>query len=210
MPDTVEPQDTTEKTPPEKPIVQQDGRRRRSERSREKIIDALFNLVRAGDIEASAQKVADAAGMSLRTVFRHFEEVDLIYREMSSRVEAEVMPIVTASFDAADWHGQLIEVIERRAHVYDHIMLLKLAGGIRRFGSKTLMENHNWFVARERETLARITRAFLRQDSTTFHALDTTLSFEAWRRYRQDLKLSANDTKKAMLFSVDALLGGLD
>lgn len=186
-----------------------DGRRKRSARSREKIIDALFTLVRAGHIEASAQRVADEAGISSRTVFRHFEEVDLIYREMTSRIEDEVMPIVLAPFKSSDWRGRLVELVERRAKIYEHIMLLKLAGWIRRFGSATLMESHNRFVTNERNILASVLPETRPRERARFHALDTALSFEAWRRYRQDCKLSVEDAQNAMLESMALLTKGL-
>ena len=66
----------------------EDGRKRRSERSREQIIEAMFDLVRQGQLDPSAAQIAEAANVSLRTVFRHFEEVDGLYQEMNRRVKA--------------------------------------------------------------------------------------------------------------------------
>ena len=48
-----------------------DGRVRRSERSRQKIIDAFMALVREGHFDPSAQAVAEKARDGLRSVFRH-------------------------------------------------------------------------------------------------------------------------------------------
>jgi len=185
-----------------------DGRRKRSVRSREKIIQALFDLVRAGDIDVSAQRVANKAGISLRTVFRHFEEVDHIYKEITSRIEDEVTPMVIAPFKAGDWRGRLREVIDRRAKIYEHIMLLKLAGWIRRFGSDTLMERHRQFVVAERAMLESLLPKTLLEQHALLNALDTGLSFEAWRRYRQDLNLLPEDARKAMLATMEAMTKG--
>ncbi len=77
-----------------------DGRRRRSERSRELIIEALIVLVRKGNITVSAAQVAEQAGISIRTVFRHFEEVDQIYRKIIARIESEVMPLCSLHLPA--------------------------------------------------------------------------------------------------------------
>ena len=41
-----------------------------------------------------AAEVAEKAGVSARTVFRHFEEMDSLYSEMTERLEAEIMPII--------------------------------------------------------------------------------------------------------------------
>ena len=71
-----------------------DGRRQRSERSRKDIVAAMFKLIRAGEMNPGAAQVAEAAGVSLRTVFRHFDEMDILYREIAALMEAEVLPIV--------------------------------------------------------------------------------------------------------------------
>ena len=44
-----------------------DGRLQRSERSRELIAEALYELMGEGDLGPSAQKVADRAGVGIRT-----------------------------------------------------------------------------------------------------------------------------------------------
>jgi AcrR family transcriptional regulator len=52
-----------------------DGRRVRSERSRKSIIDAMLQLVEEGILVPTAQQVSERAGVSLRSVFRHFSDM---------------------------------------------------------------------------------------------------------------------------------------
>ncbi len=59
-----------------------DGRTLRANNSRQKIVDAMLSLVRAGDISPSAESVATTANVGLRTVFRRFSEMEILYREM--------------------------------------------------------------------------------------------------------------------------------
>ena len=49
-----------------------DGRRMRSERSRDAIIEAALQLVQEGILVPTAQQIADRAGVAMRTFFRHF------------------------------------------------------------------------------------------------------------------------------------------
>ena len=56
---------------------QADGRRQRSQRSREKILRAYWELMLAGDMSPSAAAIAEHAGVGLRSVFRHFEDLDI-------------------------------------------------------------------------------------------------------------------------------------
>ncbi|MEM8921244.1 MAG: TetR/AcrR family transcriptional regulator, partial [Pseudomonadota bacterium] len=117
----------TEASPPP-----QDGRKLRSQRSREKIIDALFSLIRDGDPMPRIAEIADKAGVSLRTVFRHIEDVETLNREMAEQVEAEITPVVSAPLKATSWRGRLEEMLQRRAQIYEHVMPVKMAAGLRR------------------------------------------------------------------------------
>lgn len=60
-----------------------DGRRKRGDQSRRQIVDAMIELVRSGEMSPSAAQVAERAGVGLRTVFRHFDEMEILYREMA-------------------------------------------------------------------------------------------------------------------------------
>ena len=68
-----------------------DGRRRRSVRSRQRIVEALLGLIRDGEMHPSAAQVAQKAGVSLRTVFRHFEDMESLNREMGAIIEDEIL-----------------------------------------------------------------------------------------------------------------------
>src|SRR5690349_22289922 len=63
-----------------------DGRVRRGERSRDAIVGALFDLIGGGVLQPTAQQVADRAGVGIRSVFRHFTEMDSLYAAMDTRL----------------------------------------------------------------------------------------------------------------------------
>ncbi len=67
-----------------------DGRRARGLRTREAIIEALFELVAAGDVTPTAQRIADGAGVSVRSVYQHFSDAEGLFREAAVR-QAELI-----------------------------------------------------------------------------------------------------------------------
>ena len=71
---------------------QPDGRRQRSQRSREKILKAYWELMLNGDMNPSAATIAKHAGVGLRSVFRHFEDLDTLLRELMALIYDEVTP----------------------------------------------------------------------------------------------------------------------
>lgn len=199
VPDAAEPE----------PAETSDGRRQRSERSRAQIVDALFTLVRAGDMNPSAARVAEQAGVSLRTVFRHFEEMDSLYREMSARMEAEILPIVMKPFAAPDWRGRLMEMVSRRAAVYERMLPVRVAGNVRRFQSDYLMDDYRRTTLMERSVVRGILPDFVLADQTLTAALETATGFQNWRVLRQDLQLSPDAAEAAMRVTVQKLIAGV-
>ncbi len=187
----------------------EDGRKRRSERSREQIIEAMFELVRGGELDPGAARIAEVANVSLRTVFRHFEEVDGLYLEMNRRVKTEVMPIVEAPLNASNWRDNVLELVERRSEVFERIMLFRVCGSIRRYRSAFLMQGHQDFVALERSILGAVLPEEVRSNVVLEAAFDSALGFDTWRRLRQDTGLSFEDARATMRKLVEALLASV-
>jgi len=80
-----------------------DGRRARSQSSRAKIVAAMLDLVAGGEVSPGAAQVAELAGVGLRSVFRHFKDMDALYHEMAVAIEAQVLPILLRPPEGATW-----------------------------------------------------------------------------------------------------------
>jgi AcrR family transcriptional regulator len=184
-----------------------DGRRQRSERSRVQIIEAMFDLIREGDMSPSAAKVADRARVGLRTVFRHFEDMDSLYVEMAERIMSEIMPKVFAPFEARDWRGRFFEHIARRIEIYEYIMPVRVSANLRRFQSRFLMEEYRRALLIERSGLEALMPAEINADKVLFAAIETAASFQTWRRLRQDSDLAPEDAGKVFRLTLERLVG---
>jgi AcrR family transcriptional regulator len=183
-----------------------DGRRQRSERSRTQIVDALFALIREGDMNPSAARVAERAAVGQRTVFRLFEDMDSLFGEMAEQIQAEIMPIVLAPYTATDWKERLGEMVRRRADVYERIFPVRVSANLRRFQSRFLMDEYRRNLILERESLKAILPADRASDQQLVAALDVVTGFQAWRRLRQDQGLSAQEAQAVMQLMVDGLI----
>lgn len=190
------------------PEAEEDGRRQRSNRSRERIVRAMIDLIREGEMSPAAARVAEKADVGLRTVFRHFEEMDTLNREISAIVESEILPLVEKPFTGPNWRAQLEELLERRAHIYERVMPLKIAGSLQRFRSKFLMDDYNRFLRMERMGLKRVLPQKIMNDAVLFHAIEMAVGFQSWRRLRQDQGLSPKDALSVMRFTVERLVAG--
>ena len=191
----------------EEPAGSSDGRRQRSARSRAKIVAAMFAVLRSGDMDPSAATLAKEAKVGIRTVFRHFDDVEGLYREMSAQMEAEILPIVSHPFTAPTWQGKLSELIDRRVDVYERIMPIKTAAGLRRFRSPYLMGDYQRFLTMEREGLMGVLPREIKADKTLCAALEMLTGFNAWRRLRQDQGQSAKQAEKVIRQTIEKLVG---
>lgn len=184
-----------------------DGRRQRSERSRSQIIDAMFSLIREGDMSPSAARVAERAEVGLRTVFRHFEDMDSLFVEMAERISSEIMPKVLAPFEARDWRGRFMEHVERRIEIYEYIMPVRVSANLRRFQSRFLMEEYRRNLLIERASLSALLPEEITSDPILFAAIETTVSFQTWRRLRQDSGLSPEEAASVFRLMMERLVG---
>ena len=185
--------------------AREDGRRTRGADNRRKIVIALLKLVEAGNVDPSAEEVAKEAGVGLRTVFRHFADLDSLYASISERMTAEIQPIVEQPFEAPDWRGRLNELVERRAQIFERLLPFKLAGDAHRYRSPFLTAEHKSLVRLQSQTLRRVLPAKIAGDKALMAALDLVLSFDAWKRLRHDQGVTARDARSALRLAASAL-----
>ena len=191
-------------------ILQADGRLQRSQRSREKILRAYWELMLGGDMEPSAAAIAEHAGVGLRSVFRHFEDLDTLLLELMSLCYDEVTPQFLTPLKSTNWKDQILELVERNVEIWERIKVPHTAGELGRFKSQILMNDYK----RSRNLEISGIRAILPKDINDYDnvlfALDSTLSFSTMRRLREDRKLSISKVKNIMSLLVKSILETID
>lgn len=63
-----------------------DGRHARSERSRQAMVEALLGLLREGNVRPSSAQIAERAGVTQRTLFNQFGDMDSLVAAVSAHV----------------------------------------------------------------------------------------------------------------------------
>lgn len=187
-------------------IAKSDGRINRSSVTRKKIVDALIALVFEGRITPTAEQVARRADVGLRTVFRHFDDMDSLYREISIDVDEQIQPLLQAPLDAATWQERVLQSIDFRSDIYDRTAAIHLAAQVHRHESAYLAQNLMDSARLQRDLLQRLLPVTVEQDTRLLDALDLMLSFEAWIRLRREQGLQTSQAREVMRLGVRALL----
>ncbi len=167
----------------------------------------MLELVRAGAISPGAEEVAQRAGVGLRTVFRHFDDMDSLYREMAEAMRSELQPLVSAPFGSLDWKGKLDEIVGRRSRLFERAMPFKNAADVHRHRSAFLRKDYQTMRSAERAALETALPAVLRKNKEFFEALDQALSFSTWQHLRRDQKLTQEQARQTVEYTLHALVG---
>lgn len=186
----------------------EDGRALRGARSRRAIVDAVYDLIREGVLEPTAQQVAARARVGLRSVFRHFDDMESLFAAMDERLLAEVAPIVLGG----EPHGPLLRrargLLARRVELFEHVGPFKRSANQKRARSPYLESRHRALLRDLRADLLRWLPELERSPAPVVDALDLLLSFESWDSLRTDRGLSRARAQAALERAVLALLDG--
>jgi AcrR family transcriptional regulator len=181
-----------------------DGRKLRADDNRRRIARAMLELLRSGETDPSAERVAEHAGVGRRTVFRLFDDMDGVYREMHAIMLARIEPILAAPIAGATPRERLFDIVERRARVFEEILPVKTAADTVRHRSRFLQKGHARLTAMQREIILFVAPKTVARE--TLEALDLALSFETWRRLRREQRLTVKGAKVIVRRMVEALL----
>lgn len=185
-----------------------DGRLRRGERSREAIVAALFELVGEGVLQPTAQQVAERAAVGIRSVFRHFDDMDGLFATMDERLSADAWPILRAARAEGTLRARARALAQRRARLFERIGPYKRSASVQRWRSNFLRARHTFLVRELRADLLRSLPELADAAPETLEAIDLVASFEGWDRLRSDQRLSRERAEATLEHALLALLGG--
>src|SRR5690606_11225579 len=168
-----------------------DGRAVRSSRTRAAIVDALIELLLSGEAEPTAQQIAEAASVSVRTVYGHFRSLGDLHQAVVEKVSGlileQIHPIDTS--EALDVRIAL--VCGQRARINEEFGPILRAAERDRHTSAELGRAKQ--VRRQASTL-QIARVFAAEldpldpgsRSRRIASIDVQLSLYAWDSLRHD------------------------
>ena len=194
--------DSVNKLEPGEIAKKPDGRLLRSERSRQLIIDACQQLVNEGVLVPTAQNVADRAGVGIRTVFRHFADMETLFSTMDTQLRQTYEDLFLGGDRAGTLSERIQHAIERRATAYEKLALLMLSTRAQMWRSPTLQKNYARNQRGLRKDLADWLPEVTALDSVKSEMVDLAASFETWNRLRNHQGLS----KKASMEVVYEML----
>jgi AcrR family transcriptional regulator len=168
-----------------------DGRTVRREKSRQRIIDAVIQLVTEEVEEPTAESVAKLAGVTTRTVFRHFDDMEALHREIVADLQVQTDVLRVAYDPGRGWREQFNELVIRRTGIFEKYMSRILWAQSLRIRSAAIEADIQVYFGRMRESLkVRLPKEFV-ANADAFAAIEVVLAWEVWIRLRRDQNLPA-------------------
>jgi TetR/AcrR family transcriptional regulator, regulator of autoinduction and epiphytic fitness len=96
-----------------------DGRVSRSARTRTAVVDALLALINRGNLRPTGREIAEEAGVSLRSVYVHFDDVESLFCEAAARHHEQMEALYTPWHVTGDLDERLDALIERRRAIFE-------------------------------------------------------------------------------------------
>jgi TetR/AcrR family transcriptional regulator of autoinduction and epiphytic fitness len=171
-----------------------DGRVLRGQRNREAVVDALLSLVAEGDLNPTAKAIAERAGISRRSVFQHFADVESIYEAAGRRVGADLRPLLEPVDITLPLAARLDALVERRRALLERVDPIARAARVREPFSAQLQANRRHLSALMREQCRRVFAPELagRPEAVADElgtAIAGAMSWSLWNHLRVDLQL---------------------
>jgi len=164
-----------------------DGRVARGARTRLALAEAMISLIEEGDPQPTARRIAARAGVSLRLVFHHFEDLESVLREavaiQEQRHWRRLVP-VPAALPLAE---RIATVVRQRVAVFDAVAPVRRSARLLEHSSATVASE----TARARTALRLQLRVTFAPEldrlpaaaaRSALDALDVALSWETWEQ----------------------------
>lgn len=172
-----------------------DGRRARSERSREAIKKAMIDLMIEGIHEPTAQQVSDRAGIGIRSVFRHFDDMGTLlysmHKDMMVRAR-NFLATVKKDGSAEERLDSLLDALEEIFDTYRDVILSTL--GLM-WKHEALKENYADLNNRFRKLMLRTLYELKKAPEADKNLVEMLISFECRYRLIRHQGLSPEDAK---------------
>jgi AcrR family transcriptional regulator len=148
-------------------------------------VRALLALISEGDVRPTAGRIAERAGISLRSVYVHFDDLDDLFLAASREQRTRVVALTRALPTTGPFEARLSAFVEQRAGVLDAIAPVARAAALQEPFSPALAATKQAARQLGRSELERVFSIELASlDATTrehsLDACDALTASDAW------------------------------
>lgn len=187
-----------------------DGRTARANRTRAAIVDACISLVDGGDFRPTAPRIAEEAGVSVRSVFQHYDDLESLFSAVAERAVERVSLLLVRVDPELDFDAKLEQFVRQRSQLFEAVSPIRRAAAIQEPLSDTI---GRWLDLAAEYLRAEVIHTFGsdfdpadESAEVRLHAVDSALGWANWDALRQRSKLDVATAASTVRFTVGQLL----
>jgi TetR/AcrR family transcriptional regulator, regulator of autoinduction and epiphytic fitness len=191
-----------------------DGRTERSRRTREAIVSAHMALVLEGELKPTAPVIAQRAGISVRSLWLHFADMEAVFAATAEAVFDQVGGFGPRIDPHLPLDERIRVFVERKLAHIEAIDPFARASELREAHSPALRRNHARHVSSEADHIAETFEPELAGLPTgtrddVLAALTATTAWRCWTTMREQLGLDRDRITSVLELTVAALLASV-
>ncbi|HUP84606.1 MAG TPA: TetR/AcrR family transcriptional regulator [Acidimicrobiales bacterium] len=184
-----------------------DGRTLRSLRTRTAVVDALLALIDEGDLRPPAPRIAERAGVSLRSVFQHFRDLEGLFAFATDRQLERIGALVRPLPTTGPLNARLDAFVEQRVTIYEAVTPVRRAALAQEPFSPHAVVARDRILAVARAELERtFADELLGGGPELLEALDAAASWQLWEALRNHQGLDVDGARKVLRRLLHSLL----
>ena len=190
-----------------------DGRRLRSERTKQLIIEAFLSLLRENPQMPTAVQIAERAGYSVRSIFERFPDLNALRVAATDYSLAQALALAPPRGADGNRQTRLRSQVNTRAHTCERGIALWRV--LLQFADQDESGQLRQRVARGRETTVSRIELMYRPELSIVDeeerrqlliALEALTDMESWARMREHHGLSFDEACEVWIHAIDRLL----
>jgi AcrR family transcriptional regulator len=190
--------------------VPSDGRAARAARTRAAIVDALLGLLEEGDLQPTANRIADRAGISLRLIYHHFGDLEALFHAAAVRQGERTVALSSPIPLDLSFADRLDRFVDQRSQILEWMTPVRRASLLQEPFSDELRRARDTFLAVGEEQVVgvfaeELSRFPKEERATARAALATASGWNFWDALRISGR-SIEESRAAMRHTVRALL----
>ncbi|HEY3881962.1 MAG TPA: TetR family transcriptional regulator [Trebonia sp.] len=188
-----------------------DGRVARSHRSRVAIVDAMRALHAEGDLRPTAPRIAERAGVSLRTLWQQFTDMETLLVEANKRDDEILRSLLVRIDTGQPLPARVEQFTGQRARILEHMTPSWRAARIQQPFSAELRRAKARTLALGRADLERVFTPELAELAGTrrqqlLDGLHSVSTWSFWESLRTELNLAPEQALELMRANFSAVL----
>jgi TetR/AcrR family transcriptional regulator of autoinduction and epiphytic fitness len=187
-----------------------DGRTARALRTRNAVVDALLDLIEEHNLRPSAAQVAERAGVSLRSVYQHFDDVETLFRVAGERHQQRLSHLEPVPALPAHRRARVRAFVSHRAGWLEAISPMARAAALQAPFSAAIAERQAAALVRHRAVLGAAFAPELSRSAEPerlLNALTAAVAWSTWEGLRRGASLPVEEAAAVVELT---LLGLLD